>query len=187
MDLKLHSIDEAPEGSKPLLKKAQEGFGMIPNLLKVFAESPAVTEGYLKLNELLEQTDFSPEEQQLLLLAVSVKNECHYCVAAHSTHLRNQLNIDDEIIDAVRNNVSVPDNKLNALVTYTQTVVEKRGFVSEEDMQAFLNAGYSKRHLLEVNLAVAMKTLSNYTNHIARTPVDEPFEAEKLDFGKVTA
>lgn len=182
MEFTLHNIENASEASQELLKGAKKQMGMVPNLLKVFAESPAALEGYLDLSGLLQKTDFSKEEQQLLILAISVENKCHYCVAAHSTTTRHQLNIDDEIVDAVRNGNPVPDKKLNALVSYAKKVVKKRGFVSDEDVKAFLDAGYSKRNLLEVNLALAMKTLSNYTNHLAETPVDDALQAETKEF-----
>lgn len=182
MDFTIYTTENAPEESKPLLSAAKENFGFVPNLLGEFAESPAVLEGYLKLNEIVGKTDFTPQEQQLAILAVSIENKCHYCSAIHSTILRNQLNVDDGIVDAVRNSETVPDEKLDALVTYAKKAVEKRGFVDDSDIQAFLDAGYSKRQALEINLIIALKTISNYTNHIADTPVDEAFEAEKLEF-----
>ncbi|MFH5885837.1 carboxymuconolactone decarboxylase family protein [Halalkalibaculum sp. DA3122] len=185
MNFTIYNTDNAPEESKPFLEAAREKFGFLPNLLGEFAESPALLEGYLKLNEIVGKTDFTPKEQQLAILAVSVENKCHYCTAVHSTILRNQINADDEIVDAVRNGDPLPDSKLNALVTYVKRSVQKRGFVEESDLQAFLDAGYSKRQALEVNLVIALKTMSNYTNHLAVTPVDEPFEPEKVEFATV--
>lgn len=182
MDFTIYTTENAPEQSKPLLNAAKENFGFVPNLLGEFAESPAVLEGYLKLNEIVGKTDFTPKEQQLAILAVSIENQCHYCSAIHSTILRNQLNVSDEIVDAVRNGNSLPDRKLNVLVNYAKKAVEQRGFVDDSDIQAFLDVGYSKRQVLEINLIIALKTISNYTNHIADTPVDEAFEAEKLEF-----
>lgn len=182
MDFTIYTTENAPEESKPLLSAAKENFGFVPNLLGEFAESPAVLEGYLKLNEIVGKTDFTPQEQQLAILAVSIENKCHYCSAIHSTILRNQLNVDDGIVDAVRNGETVPDEKLDALVTYAKKAVEKRGFVDDSDIQTFLDARYSKRQALEINLIIALKIISNYTNHIADTPVDEAFEAEKLEF-----
>ena len=181
MDFKIYTTDNAPEDSKPLLKAAEEQFGFLPNLLGEFAESPATLEGYLKLNEIIGKTDFTPKEQQLIILAASIENRCHYCSAVHSFLLKNQVGADEEIVEAVRNGTTLPDEKLDALVTYTQAVVNKRGFVKEEDLKAFLEAGYTRRHVLEVNLIISLKTISNYTNHIAQTPVDEVFEGEKLE------
>lgn len=182
MNLTIYTSDNAPEKSRPLLKAAEESFGFVPNLLGEFAESPAVLEGYLKLNEIISQTGFTPLEQQLVILATSVENRCHYCTAVHSTVLKNQLKAEEDLVNAVRNGITLPDSKLDALVQYTRGVVRDRGFVDEDVIESFLNAGYSKRHLLEVNLIVALKTISNYTNHLADTPLDEPFQAEKVEF-----
>lgn len=182
MDFTIYNTENAPEESKPLLNAAKENFGFVPNLLGEFAEAPAVLEGYLSLNELVGKTDFSPAEQQLAILAVSIENKCHYCSAIHSTILKNQIGVGESIVNAVRNGDPVPDAKLNALVTYVTTAVKSRGFVEESDLQAFLDAGYTKQNALEVNLIIALKTISNYTNHLAKTPLDEPFQPEKLEF-----
>ncbi|MEX0843959.1 MAG: carboxymuconolactone decarboxylase family protein [Balneolaceae bacterium] len=182
MDFKIYNTENAPDKSQPLLSAAKENFGFVPNLLGEFAEAPAALEAYLKLNEIVGKTSFSPKEQQLAILAVSIENECNYCSAIHSTVLKNQLKVDGSIVNAVRNGEQVPDEKLNSLVTYVRTVVEKRGHVSESDLQAFIDAGYTKQNVLEVNIIVALKTISNYTNHIADTPLDEAFQAESIEF-----
>lgn len=184
MNFTIYNTDNAPEESKTLLNAAKENFGFVPNLLGEFAEAPAVLEGYLKLNEIVGKTSFSAKEQQLAILTVSIENECHYCSAIHSTILKNQLNVDEEIVDAVRNGEPVPNEKYNALVSYVQTVVNKHGFVDDSEIESFINAGYSKQNVLEVNLIAALKTISNYTNHIADTPLDEAFEAEKIEFAE---
>jgi uncharacterized peroxidase-related enzyme len=182
MDFTIYNADNAPEEAKPFLKGAKEKFGFVPNLLGEFAEAPAVLEGYLKLDEIVGKTSFSPKEQQLAILAVSVENECHYCSAIHSTILKNQLNTDEAIVNAVRNGDPLPDAKLNALVNYTRKAVEERGHTAESDIQNFLDAGYTKQNLLEINLIIALKTISNYTNHLAGTPLDEAFQPEKIEF-----
>lgn len=185
MNFTIYNTDNAPEESKPLLNAAKENFGFVPNLLGEFAEAPAVLEGYLKLNEIVGKTNFTAQEQQLAILTVSIENQCHYCSAIHSTILKNQLNVDEQIVNAVRNGESVPHEKYNALVNYVRTVVEKRGFVDDSEIESFLDAGYTKQNVLEVNLIIALKTISNYTNHIADTPLDEAFQAEQLEFAAV--
>lgn len=185
MDFTIYTTENAPDKSKPLLKAAKDKFGFLPNMLGEFAESPAVLEGYLKLNEIVGKTDFSPKEQQLIILAVSVENKCHYCSAVHSTVLKKQLNVDGDTVDAVRNSEPLTDAKLNALVTYTRKAVRQRGFLEEHEVQAFLDAGYSKGQAMEVNLIIALKTISNYTNHLANTPLDEAFQPENIEFATV--
>lgn len=185
MNFNIYTTDDAPENSKPLLNAAKEKFGFVPNLLGEFAESPALLEGYLKLNEIIDKTDFSPVEQQLAILAVSIENKCHYCSAVHSTILKNQLNVDGSVVESVRNGESLLNPKFNALVNYVRKVVANRGFLDDSDVQSLLDAGYTKQQALEVNLIVALKTISNYTNHLAGTPLDEAFQAEKLEFATV--
>ena len=182
MNFPIYTADNAPNDSQPLLQTAAKNFGFVPNLLGVFAEAPAVLEGYLKLNEIVGKTDFSAVEQQLAILAASVQNKCHYCSAVHSTILKNQLKVDENTVKAVRNGDPLPDQKQNVLVNYVKTAVKNRGFVEEENLQAFVEAGYSRQNVLEVNLIIALKTISNYTNHLADTPLDEAFKTEKLEF-----
>ena len=185
MNFTIYSTEDAPEESKPLLNAAKEKFGFVPNLLGEFAESPALLEGYLKLNDIVGKTSFSPVEQQLAILAVSIENKCHYCSAVHSTILKNQLNVDESVVEAVRNGEALLNPKLNALVSYVRKVVAERGFLGDGDLDSFLEAGYTKQQALEVNLIVALKTISNYTNHLADTPLDEAFQPEKLEFAAV--
>ncbi|MEX0722451.1 MAG: carboxymuconolactone decarboxylase family protein [Gracilimonas sp.] len=182
MDFTIYNAENAPEDAKPFLKGTKEKFGFVPNLLGEFAEAPAVLEGYLKLDEIVGKTSFTPKEQQLAILAVSIENECHYCSAIHSTILKNQLKTDEATVNAVRNGDPLPDAKLNALVNYTRKAVEERGHVSGSEIQEFLDAGYTKQNLLEINLIIALKTISNYTNHLASTPLDEAFQPEKIEF-----
>lgn len=94
------------------------------------------------------------------------------------------IGADDEIVDAVRNGGTLPNPKLDTLVSYVRTAVKSREHIDETDLQEFLDAGYSKQNALEVNLIIALKTISNYTNHLADTPLDEAFEPEKLAFAK---
>ena len=88
-------------------------------------------------------------------------------------------NVPHAVIDAIRNDCRIPDKKLEALNIFASEVADKRGWVSEAELDAFLDAGYTKTQILEVILAVTYKTLSNYVNHIANTPVDEVFEGKE--------
>jgi alkylhydroperoxidase family enzyme len=81
-----------------------------------------------------------------------------------------------DVVEAIREDRPISDSKLQALRAFTTAVVEKRGWVSDEDVSTFVAAGYSKAQILEVILGVSFKTLSNYTNHIANPPLDEAFE-----------
>lgn len=178
MSLQVHTIETAPEKSAEILEKVKAKYGFVPNLMGVLSESPAILKGYLALSELVDQTTLTPLERQIALIGASVTNGCDYCVAAHST-ISSMQNLPSDVIQAVRENSPISDAKLETFRKFVQTVTEQRGNVSEEEKAAFLDAGYTKQNILEVILAVGMKTLSNYTNHIAETPLDAAFEPAK--------
>ncbi len=171
-----HDLETAPEGSKPLLEKSQAAFGRLPGLHKVMAESPQHLEGYQVLHHLFLQTDFDNDEKTVVWQTINVENECHYCVPAH-TGIAKMMKVSDEIIEALRNETPLPSAKLEALRTFTLQIMETRGNPSEEQLQAFFDAGYSHRAVLDVVLGLAQKTMSNYVNHMAETPVDAPMQA----------
>ncbi|QSP95668.1 carboxymuconolactone decarboxylase family protein [Marinobacter salinisoli] len=174
-DFTLHNSDSAPEQSKPLLEKSQQAFGMIPNLHAVMAEAPGLLDGYQKLHELVLANSFDNDETTVVWQTINVEHACHYCVPAH-TGIAKSMKVSDEITDALRDETPLPSEKLEALRTFTLAVVRKRGEVNKEDLDAFYAAGYGKRQVLDIILVLSQKVMSNYVNHIAETPVDEPFK-----------
>ena len=174
-DFKVHTLESAPSASKPLLENALAAFGMIPNLHAVIAESPQALEAYMKLHELFSQTSLTSTEQHVVWMTINTENECHYCIPAHIM-LAKMGNVSDDIVNAVRNKTVINDTKLEALRTFTRLIVQKRGFVEDNELQEFYGAGYSKQNLLEILLCLSQKVLSNYSNHITHVPVDEPFK-----------
>lgn len=176
---KLHTLNSAPAGALPILEAAQKGLGFIPNLYAHLAEAPVALEAYKQLGALLEKSSLTPEEQQVVLIAVSIENRCEYCVAAHSFIARNMVKVDGARVDALRGQNELQDKKLDALVAFTRAVVRERGWVSGgHELIDFLAAGYTQQNALEVVLGVSMKTLSNYANHLTGTPLDAAFASE---------
>ncbi|MEO1641037.1 MAG: carboxymuconolactone decarboxylase family protein [Pseudomonadota bacterium] len=173
-DFPSHDLDSAPEASRPLLENSQKAFGRLPGLHKVLAESPQAFQGYQMLHKLFTETDFDAEELTVVWQTINVEHECHYCVPAH-TGIAKMMKVSDEISDALRDETPLPTAKLEALRTFTLQMVRARGNVTEEQMQAFFDAGYGHRAILDVVLGLAQKTMSNYINHMAQTPVDEVF------------
>ena len=174
-DFTLHTPDSASGAGAEQLQRAREVFGMTPNLLRVLADAPPAARAYLDLHEALADSSLTPTEQQVATLAASFRNECGYCMAAESAGA-HASDMDPQILEALRHGEPLPDSKLEALRTFTIAVVDARGWVGDDAVEAFLHAGFDRAQVLEVVLAVAKKTLSNYVNHIAGTPVDEAFQ-----------
>jgi uncharacterized peroxidase-related enzyme len=174
MPFTTHTAETAPAAARPILEGAKKNFGFIPNLLGTMAAAPPLLTAYTTVSGLFDQTSLSPTERQIVLLAVSAENGCEYCVAAH-TAIAGMQKVSPDVVDALRNGTPIADRKLEALRRFAVATVKSRGFPGRFDTQAFFDAGYGETQVLEVILGVGMKILSNYTNHIARTPLDGAF------------
>ncbi len=169
-----HDLETAPEKSKSLLEKSFKATGRLPGLHRVMAEAPGLLEGYQTLHQLFQESSFNAEELTVVWQTINVEHGCTYCVPAH-TAMANMMKVDPALSEALRNRDAMPTAKLQALHDTTLAMVRKRGDLSEADMETFFNAGYGQRQLLEIVLGLAQKTMSNYVNHFAKTPMDEVF------------
>lgn len=170
-----HTIDTAPAKAKPVLEGAQKSLGFIPNLFATMAEAPALLTAYSQLGELLNQSSFNATEQQVVLMTNNRLNGCDYCMAAHTT-ISQASGVPADVIEALRNGTAIADPKLEALRQFSIVVNETRGWPEQSDLEAFFAAGYGQQQVLEVILGTAFKVLSNYTNHVASTPLDAAFQ-----------
>lgn len=185
-DFPYHTLESAPAAARPILEAAQQAYGMLPNLYRKLAESPALVEGYWELGKIFANSSLTAEEQQVVLLATSTLNGCTYCVGAHSA-IADMMNIPGAVTDAIRNGTPIDNARLEALRRFTQIIVGQRGWISGADMQGFLAAGYTQAQALDVILGVGLKTMSNYANHIMQTELDKAFLGRIWESGsKVT-
>ena len=171
------TIDSAPVASRPGLEAVRRQLGFIPNLFATFAESPTLLSGYLALDGAFNKGTLSPVERQMVLIAVSAENDCEYCVAAHST-VAGMLRAPEGTVRAIREGAATNDARIDALVNFVRTVVHTRGNVPERTVEAFLAHGFTKDQLGEVLVGVGLKTISNYFNALAGTPLDDAFQSQ---------
>lgn len=151
--------------TQELLLGIQKGYGFVPNLFAYMAEAPTTIEAYLALNDLIAKTSFTPAQQQIALLAVAVENGCDFCSVAHRA-IGKMKGVNTQTLSALATYDVVSDTQDRALTKFVQTVTKNRGRPAEAEVQAFLDAGFSKQQILEVILIVSIKTLSNYINHL---------------------
>jgi len=169
-----HNIESAPAPAKPLLETAKSTYGFVPNLLGTMAESPALLEGYMALANIFGKGQLSETERQIILMTNNRLNGCHYCMAAH-TSISQMAGVNADVIEALRNDTPIADTKLEALRVFAAVINDTRGWPSESQINAFLDAGYTREAILEVILGTSVKIMSNYTNHIAETQLDDAF------------
>ena len=175
-ELTMLNPETASPQEKEVLEHAQRATGGIPNMYAYMANSPGLLETYLDgYSRFREASGFTPVEQEVVFLTISRLNACEYCMAAHSTLASGPSHVERDVIEAIRNGTTVPDDKLQTLVEFVISMFETRGRPEEAHVERFLAAGFSERQMLEIVLALAVKTLSNYVNHLADTPVDRMF------------
>lgn len=167
------SIEAAPAAAQPLLQAVKKQIGSVPNLFRLVATSPAALEGYLGLNGALAKGTLEAPTRERIALAVAQINGCDYCLSAHAYMGKNLAKLSETEIAANRNGSS-GDPKADAAVRFAVKLVNSRGHVSDDDLRAVRLAGYSDAQLLEIVLHVALNTLTNYVNEVAKTEIDFP-------------
>jgi AhpD family alkylhydroperoxidase len=171
-------LDETSAAGKAgeQLKAAKESLGFIPNMYGYMATLPAIllqyNNGYTAFRS---EAGFTPIEQEVVFLTISRANNCDYCSAAHSMVADKMSGVPQDVIAAIRTGIPLTDPRLSALVEFTEAMVTTRGLPKQELLTIFLEAGFAIQNVFGIILAISVKTLSNYTNHIAGTKIDDAF------------
>lgn len=172
-----YTKETAPAESKPLIDQSIRMFGFLPNLSKIMAEAPITYEVFNTAYTLFSsKSAFSPVEQQVIMMTANFENQCHYCIAGHSWVMKTFQNIPEDVIAALRDGRPPADMRLGALHVFTSQLIEKRGHIGDAELQKFLDAGYTKRQALEVLTGLAAKLITNFTNALAHTELDDPMK-----------
>jgi uncharacterized peroxidase-related enzyme len=167
------TIEAAPAKARPLLEAVRKQLGVVPNLFRVAANSPAALQGYLGMSGALSAGALPAQTHERIALAVAQINGCGYCLSAHTYLGKTLAKLDDAEIAANRRGGS-HDPKADAAVRFAAKVASLRGHVSDADVQAVRMAGYEDAQIVEIVQHVALNTWTNYINEVARTEIDFP-------------
>ena len=176
-DFQVHTLESAPERSRPLMERLQGTLGMLPNLAATFSESPEAIGAFAAVREVLSGGTFTPAESQVLTLTNATMNGTSYCAALHATFAL-KLGVAPESVAAIRAGRAPKEPKLAALVAFSRALIEARGKVSPAQLDAFLSAGHTKAQALEVIATLALSTVANYAEHLTHPPVEELFRPQ---------
>lgn len=179
MTFTLHTIDTAPTASKDELVHSRHAFGWIPNLHAVLAESPTALKVYKYLHSMAQNTSFNATELTVIWQTINIQNQCHYCIPAHFTIAR-MLKVDETVLSALKLGTTLSDEKLKVLKDVTHAIHTHNGHLTQEEVSKFQSVGYGNQQMLEIFVILAQKIISNYTNLVAQTPIDEQFQSEGL-------
>lgn len=173
------TIDAAPAAAQPSLQAVERQLGVVPNLFRVVANSPAALEGYLGMSAALGRGSLPAATRERIALAVGEINGCRYCLSAHTYLGRNLARLSDAEITANRRGTSL-DIEADPAVRFAAKVARERGHVADADVQAVRAAGYDDAQIVEIIQHVALNTWTNYLNEVAQTELDFP-AAQPLD------
>ncbi|MDT8407809.1 MAG: carboxymuconolactone decarboxylase family protein [Methylococcales bacterium] len=172
------SLSPVTDDQHPALAAAKKSLGFVPNMYRAMATAPGLLESYLHgYEQFRNHSGFTPAQQEVVFLTLSRENACHYCMAAHSMLAEQMSQVPADVTAAIRNGVEIGDAQYAALHRFTKIMWASRGQPSAEQVAEFLAAGFSERQILDIITALAVKTLSNYTNHLFDTDVDHQFAA----------
>lgn len=180
-DFPLQTAETADPAAARILETAEKQNGFVPNLYATLANAPLALEAYTTLAGVIgKRSTLTPTEQQVAFISLSIENGCDYCVAAHST-IGAAQKVPEEVLEAVRQQRPLGDERLEAVRALSLNLLRKRGWLEEADLEAFEAAGFERAQALEVVTFLALKTISNYTNHIADTRLDAAFEPRRYE------
>jgi uncharacterized peroxidase-related enzyme len=173
----IHTAQSAPAASREALGRLEQTIGFIPNLAGTIAGSPTALQGFVAMQSALRGTaQLSPVEREVVGLAVSHANRSRYSMAAHSTFAA-AAGASADVLAALRSGAELPDARLEAIHRFTRVLLSERGHAAEDDLVAFMRAGYSIENALEVITQIAYTTFANFVANVADTPVDDAFAA----------
>ncbi len=177
--------ESATGKARELLDAVKSKLGLVPNMTRAMANSPAVLDGYLSLSGALSKGSLTAKQREQIALAVGQANECDYCLAAHST-IGKMVGLSAEQIMDSRRGTAV-DTKSDAVIRFARRLVDERGRVSDIDLTEARTAGLDDAAIAEIVAHTALNIFTNYFNHVAETDIDFPKAEPIIDHHEVCA
>ena len=176
--LTVNTVESAPEQAKERIAMVQKANGFIPNLIGTLANSPQALEMYQEVSKMNARNSLTPEEIEVVQITAAVHNGCDFCVAGHTKIGTKLLKMPENVLNALRTRTTIEDNaKYQALAEFTVQLIDNRGKVSDSELQAIKDAGYSEQNILDVVMGVALATLCNYANNVAQNDINPELQA----------
>ena len=158
--LAIPARDDVPAASKPILDAVNKQLGVVPNMFRLIASSPAALQGFVANNAALTKV-LDVKTRERIALAVAQVDGCDYCLSAHSYLGLNLAKITPEEIALNRQGQSA-DAKANAAVAFAAKIVRERGHVTAADIAAVRDAGLHPMPRSSIIVAVTAENI--FTN-----------------------
>jgi AhpD family alkylhydroperoxidase len=172
----IHDTQSAEPEAASVLTGVEAQLGFIPNVFGLLANSVPALAAFADLNGRFGASSLSAVERETVQLAASVARGSEYCVAGHTRFARDQK-IDETVVGSLRTVEPVADGRLDALARFTRALVRSDGRAGREELEGFLQAGYTSAQALEVILGICVKTMSNLASNTFGIPLDDAFSS----------
>ncbi|HCT74974.1 MULTISPECIES: carboxymuconolactone decarboxylase family protein [Psychrobacter] len=180
--LTVNTVETVPEKAKERIAAVEKANGFIPNLIGVLSNSPQALEMYQEVGKMNSRNSLTSEEIEVVQITAAAHNGCDFCIAGH-TKVAIKLKMPENVLNALRERTNIEDNaKYQAIAQFVMQLIDKRGQVSDSELQAIKDAGYNDTNILDIVMGVALATLCNYANNIAKNDINpelQPFAPKK--------
>ncbi|SKD01132.1 uncharacterized peroxidase-related enzyme [Burkholderia sp. CF099] len=179
--LQLHTVETAPEASRPYLQKSLDNNGFLPNLVASLANAPVALETYLKVGEINGRSGLTLAEREVVQITAAGIHGCGFCVAGHTAVALKKAQLPQALVEDVRSQQPLSDPRLDTVAVFTRAVIASRGAVADEELSAFRAAGFTDANALEVILGVSLATLCNFANNLSRNELNPQLAAYRWE------
>lgn len=179
--LPLHTLESAPEASRPYLEKALANNGFLPNLVASLANAPVALETYLTVAAINGRSGLTLAERETVQITAAGIHGCGFCVAGHTAVALKKAQLDETVVEAIREQQTIDDPRLEAVAVFTRAVIASRGAVSDDALRSFKAAGFSDANALEVVLGVSLATLCNFANNLSQNELNPQLAAYRWE------
>jgi uncharacterized peroxidase-related enzyme len=166
--LPLHTIETAPEPSRPYLKTALAKNGFLSNLVASLENAPAALKAYLTLDQISGRSGLTLAEREVVQITAATVHRCAFCVAGHTALALKRAGLAPELVTGLREQQPLTDPRLSAVTIFTRSIIAARGAVNDQSLAAFRAVGFSDANALEVVLGVSLARLCNFANNLAQ-------------------
>jgi len=158
------ALEELPEDIRGRMLAVQEKAGFIPNIFLLLSRRPEEFRAFLAYHDALmdKREGLTAAEREMIVVAVSIANQCQYCVVAHGAILRIRAK-DPAISEQVSANWRKADitPRQKAMLGFAMKVAEEAHLVSEADRQAMRDAGFTEEEIWDTAAIAAFFSMSN--------------------------
>jgi len=181
--LPLHTVESAPEASRPFLERSQAANGFLPNLVASLANAPTALEAYLSVGEINARSGLTLAEREAVQITAAAIHGCGFCVAGHTAVALKKAQLPETVVNALREGRASGDVRIDAVAAFAREVIATRGAVSDPALAAFRAAGFAQANALEVVLGVSLATLCNFANNLAQNELNPQLAAYRWEAG----